>query len=177
MYGLVVLSGTWLFRRVRIATGTMDSEIRTLVTFESTAFNMAEPKDYFINPCCFGDDVAKWLIGELRKQGWETDEEPGQEDFGWYLNFAVAGTGHTFVIGHRPTGENEAGTWIGWLERSRGFIGSLLGGRKRGIQPSAAEAIHRIVSSSPLIRDVRWHFQSDFDKGHEERGASSPQTP
>ena len=134
--------------------GAMDSEIRTVVTFESTAFNMAEPKAYFINPCCFGDDVAKWLIGELRKQGVEADEKPDQEDFGWYLNFEVTGAGHTFVIGHRPAGESEAGTWIGWLERSRGFIGSLLGRRKRGIQPSAAEAIHRILSSSPLIRDA-----------------------
>jgi len=155
----------------------MNPNIRTVVTFESTAFNMADPKEYFINPCCFGDDVAKWVIGELRKQGLETDEKPGQEDSGWYLHFEVAGSGHCFVIGHRPTGETEAGTWIGWLERSRGFIGSVLGGRKRRIQPPAAEAIHKILSSSPLIRDVRWHFQCDFDKGYDERGASSPQTP
>jgi hypothetical protein len=151
----------------------METENRSVVTFESTAFNMAEPKDYFINPCCFGDDVAKWLIGELQKQGVETDKKPGQEDFGWYLNFRVKGTEHTFVIGHRPNGDSEAGTWIGWLERSRGFIGSLLGGRKRGIQSSAVEAIHGILSSSPLIRDVRWHYQRDFDKGNHERGASS----
>jgi hypothetical protein len=152
----------------------MNPEIRTVVTFESTAFNMAEQKEYFINPCCFGDDVAKWLISELRKQGVGTDEKPGQEDFGWYLNFEVTGTGHAFVIGHRPGGKSEAGTWIGWLERNRGFVGSLFGGRKRGIEPAAADAIHGILSSSPLIRGVRWHFQHDFDKGHEERGASSP---
>ena len=103
-------------------------------------------------------------------------EQPGQEDFGWYLNFEVAGSGHYFVIGHRPTDESEAGTWIGWLERSRGLIGSVLGGRKRGIQPLAAEAIHKILSSSPLVRDVRWHFERDFDNGNE-RGAASPQTP
>lgn len=157
--------------------GTMDSEIRTVVTFESTAFNMAEPKDYFTNPCCYGDDVAKWLIDELRKQGLVAEEKPGQEDFGWYLNFQVTGAVHTFVIGHRPSSETEIGTWIGWLERSRGLISSLFGGRKRGIQTSAAEAVHRILSSSPLIRDVRWHFQRDFDKGYEERGAPSPQTP
>jgi hypothetical protein len=155
----------------------MDSEIRTVVTFESTAFNLAEPKDYFINPCCFGDDVAKWLIGELRKQGLETDEKPGQEDFGWYLYFKATGIDHTFVVGHRPSGETEAGTWIGWLERSRGLIGSLFGGRKRGIHISAAEAVHGILSSSPLIRDVRWHFQRDFDKGYQQGGTSSPQTP
>jgi len=119
----------------------MESEIRAVVTFESKAFNMTNPKDYFINPCCFGDDVAQWIIGELRKQGMGTDERPGQEDFGWYLNFEAEGIGHTFVIGHRPNGETEEGTWIGWLERKRGLIGSILGSRRRGIQSSAAQAI------------------------------------
>jgi hypothetical protein len=147
----------------------MKSKLRTVVTFESEAFNMAEPKDYFINPGCFGDDVAKWLIDGLRRQGLVTEDEPGQEDFGWYLNFETAGVTHTFVIGHRPTGEGEAGTWFGLLERNRGFFGSLFGGRKRGVQSSAAEAIHKVLSKSQLVRDVRWHFKLDF-----ERGASSP---
>jgi len=154
----------------------MQSPLRTVVTFESAAFNMTEPKDYFINPCCFGDDVAEWLINELRKLGMKADEKPGQEDFGWYLDFEVAGIGHTFVVGCRPATETEAGTWIGWLERKHGFVGSLLGGRKRGIQPSAAEAIHRILIGSPQIRDVRWHYSQDFDKGDEDRGAPSPQS-
>ena len=154
----------------------MESGIRTVVTFESTAFNMTKPKDYFINPCCFGDDVAEWLIRELRKQGMETDDKPGQEDFGWYLNFKAAGIGHTFVIGHRPNGETETGTWNGWLERKRGLVGSILGGRRRGIQAAAAHAIHQILIGSLLIRDVRWHFQRDFDSGTE-RGALSPVEP
>jgi hypothetical protein len=154
----------------------VESEIRTVVTFESTAFNMATPRDYFINPCCFGDDVAVWLIRELRKQGMGTDEKPGQEDFGWYLNFEAAGVGHTFVIGHRPNGETEAGTWIGWLERRRGLSGSVLGGRKRGIHASAAQAIHHILTGSSVVRDVRWHFRRDFASGVE-RGALSPRTP
>ncbi len=153
----------------------MSAEIRTIVTFKSTAFNMTEPRDYFINPCCFGDDVAKWLIGELRNRGVQTDDNPGQEDFGWYLNFQVVGTSNTFVIGHRPGDEHDEGTWIGWPERSRGLIGSLLGARKRGIHSSAAETVHTILSSSPQIRDVRWHFQRDFDKG-QESGASTPST-
>jgi hypothetical protein len=154
----------------------MESQIRTVVTFESAAFNMTQPKPYFVNPCCFGDDVAEWLIRELRKQGIRTDEKPGQEDFGWYLNFDAAGVGHTFVIGHRPTSETEEGTWVGWLERKRGLIGSILVGRGSGIQASAAQAIHQILSGSPAIRDVRWHFQRDFDRGVE-RGALSPLTP
>jgi hypothetical protein len=95
----------------------------------------------------------------------ETDDEPGQEDFGWHLNFETACVAHTFVIGHRPTGGAEAGTWFGVIERNRGFF------RKRGIQRSAVEAIHGILSTSPLIQDVRWHFKLDFGKG-----TSSPQT-
>ena len=154
----------------------MESEIRTVVTFESTAFNMTEPKDYFINPCCFGDDVAEWLILELRKRGMRTDEKPGQEDFGWFLNFEAAGVGHTFVIGHRPTGESEVGTWIGWLERKRRLIGSIVGGRRRGIQASAAQAIHQILTGSSVVGNVQWHFQRDFDR-RIERGALSPLAP
>jgi hypothetical protein len=152
----------------------MNSEPRTVVTFESSAFNMSEPRAYFINPCCFGDDVVKWLIAELRKQGVDADETPGQEDFGWYLSFKVNDIGHSFVLGHRPTGDTEAGTWIGRIERNRGFIGSVSGGRDRGILPLAVEAIHRILSSSPLISDLRWHLKRDFDTGDEERGTSLP---
>jgi len=153
----------------------MESDIRTVVTFESTTFNMTEPMDNFINPGCFGDDVADWIIRELRKLGMETDEKPGQEDFGWYFNFDTAGVGHTFVIGHRPHGETEVGIWIGWLERKHGLIGSILCGRRRGIQAAAAQAIHKVLTGSSVARNVRWHFQRDFECGVE-RGALSPFT-
>ena len=103
------------------------------MTFESTAFNMAEPKEYFINPCCFGDDLAKWLIDELRKKGSETDDEPGQEDFGWYLNFETAGIAHCFVIGHRPTGES-VGHGLALSSEIVVFLVHYWR-RKRGIQP------------------------------------------
>lgn len=61
---------------------------KTEVYFLSSAFNCTQPKDYFINDCCFGDDVARWLIQQLRTQGVQT-AEPGQEDFGWYFTFYV----------------------------------------------------------------------------------------
>jgi hypothetical protein len=151
----------------------MSEEIRTIVTFKSTAFNMTEPRDYFINPCCYGDDVAKWLMIELRKRGIQSDEKPGQEDFGWYLNFHVPRTDYTLVIGHRAGEGHDEGTWIIWLERRRGLMRSLLGSRKRGIQLPAVDAIHSILSSSPQIRDIRWHFQRGFEK-EKDGGASTP---
>jgi hypothetical protein len=148
--------------------------MRTLVTFKSSAFNTSEPKDYFINDGCFGDDIAKWLIRELQKLGFQPIDEPGQEDFCWYFTFRVGNTEHAFLIGFRPGDANTDGIWIGWLERKRSFIGSVLGGRKRGTHPAAAHAIHVILSASPQIQDVRWHVQATFERDHEESGSPEP---
>jgi len=153
----------------------MESTVKTVVTFESSAFNMSEPREYFINPCCFGDDVARWLTEQLRSKGYQVAQAPGQEDFGWYFGFRVSGIDYCLVIGHRPGDNNEEGLWIGWLERT-GFVVSLMGARKRGIKPDAARAIHEILSGSPQIQNVRWHFQRDFDDGHEDMGTPDPST-
>lgn len=152
----------------------MPATIKTVVTFESAAFNTSAHKDYFINQGCFGDDVAIWLIEELRRRKFETAAKPRQEDFGWYLTFLMSGTEHCLVIGYLPGGDTEGGVWIGWLERSRGFFTSILGGRQRGIQREAAQTIHDILSDAPQIRNVRWHFKDDFDNVLEELGTRRP---
>ena len=148
--------------------------MRTLVTFKSSAFNTSAPKDCFINPGCFGEDAAKWMMQELQERGFPPVGEPSQEDFGWYFTFRVGNTEHDFVIGFRPGEASSEGDWVGWLERKRGFIGSLVGGRKRGVHPAAAHALHAVLSASPQIRDVRWHVQPDFDRGREELGSHEP---
>ena len=152
----------------------MEPPVRTVAVFRSTKFNSSEPRDYFINECCFGDDVAKWLIDQLRTHGLSTDEKPGQEDFGWYFNFTVDGIRHTFVIGHRPGKTNEAGEWIGWLERNRGLFGAIVGARNHGIQPAATLTIHKALASSSEIHNLRWHFPKDFQAGREELGTPEP---
>lgn len=145
----------------------MDAGIKTVVTFRSSAFNISEPRDYFINPGCFGDDVARWLMEELRSKGHEATSDAKQEDFGWYFTFLASGVEHCFVIGHRPGGANQEGLWIGWLERSRGFLPSLVGARKTGILPVSIELIEGILSGSSQIKDMRWHFARDV---HASRG-------
>ena len=152
----------------------MSMQIKTLVTFESSAFNASEAKDYFVNPECFGDDLARWLIAQLRARGVETDLEPGQEDFGWYFNLVVPEGAHCFVIGYRPGDGKEEGNWIGWLERKRGLAGSLLGLRNRGSSRAAVEAIHGVLANAIEIRNVRWHVKKDFDQGREELGSERP---
>ena len=43
--------------------------MRKEATFRTSAFNTSEARDYFINDGCFGDDLAKWMIGRLREAG------------------------------------------------------------------------------------------------------------
>lgn len=148
--------------------------MRTLVTFSSAAFNTAEQKSYFINPNCFGDDLARWLIAQFREAGVETDDEPRQEDFGWYFNFQIEGRTHSGVIGVRASQDDEPACWAVWLERARGLLGSIMGGRRRGVSPSAVALMHRVLSHAAEIVDIRWHDQRDFDRGREDMASSAP---
>lgn len=145
--------------------------IRRNVIFQSTAFNTTESKEHFINEVCFGDDLARWLIEQLRARGVQTEPEPSQEDFGWYLTFRVGDADHDFVLAYRP-GENDQPDWMGTVERSASLVGSILGGRKRGIKAEALALLHAILASSPQIRDVRWFADKDYEK--EENAQATP---
>ena len=149
--------------------------VRRNVIFQSTAFNTSEPKDYFINDCCYGDDLARWLMEQLRACEIHTDSEPGQEDFGWYFTFHVAESDYDFIISYRPAEEGQTGDWMCSIERETGFVGWICHwSRKRGIQPDAPKAIHSILSSSPKISNVRWFTDEDFER--EENGNTTATT-
>jgi hypothetical protein len=126
--------------------------VRTEARFRSSAFNTTQVRDYFINDCCFGDDLAKWMMARLRAAGVDTAPEPGQEDFGWYFDFTTPAGRHCCILGY----QDEEGVWHLWLERDRGLIGSLFGRRSQGIDDSAMRAINSILVSAPEIRDLEW---------------------
>jgi hypothetical protein len=152
----------------------MSSNIRTVVTFESPAFNTTEQREYFINECCYGDDLAHALMEQLQSRGYQADSEPGQEDFGWYFGFRAGDMDYNFVIGHRPADVNDPPVWIGWVERKVGLIGTIFGGRNRGIQPAALSAIHAAISGLTQVQNIRWHSKEDFDAGREKLGSTTP---
>lgn len=148
-------------------------KLRTMVKFQSTKFNSTVSKDYFINDGCFGDDVAIWIMQELKQKGIETDSQPAQEDFGWYFNYKMGGQEYRFVIGFQPADEGVPSSWMGWVEKKAGMLSSMFGGRSKGIQPEAVQAIHTVLSSSTDIQDIRWHFTSGFDDS-EDSGTPTP---
>jgi hypothetical protein len=144
--------------------------MKTVATFRSSKFNTTETKDYFINPECFGDDLARWLISRLRSTGTSTADGPGQEDFGWYFDFVAPEGPHTCVIGFRA----DDSTWVIWTERRRGLIASIFGARNRDISNEGVKLLHRALSDTLEITDLRWHERKDFDAGREDRSSAEP---
>ncbi len=141
----------------------MSAKDRTEVHFRSDVFNRTEPRDYFINDCCFGDDVCLWLIKQLRACGLRTADAPGQEDFGWYFRFHVGEVEHSFVLG-LSEGDTPGDTfWRGWLERPAGSFASILGRNERGVHQAACDAIHDVLTSCDRIHHISWHIPDDLD--------------
>ena len=148
-----------------------EAEPATEVRFRSTAFNTTTPREYFINDCCFGDDLCRWLIARLRAKGIATADEPDQEDFGWFFTFTVGGVEHCLVAGFCPENPETGDYWTCWVERQRGLIGSVLFGRKKGVLPEAVAAIADILGESADISDVAWQPATPDHRG---RGQSPP---
>jgi len=147
---------------------------RTVVVFESGAFNTSEPRPYFINPNCYGDDVARWLAAALPRGAVEVVGEPEQEDFGWYLDLSVDALKHFFVLGYRPGDAEHEGVWIGEIERPRGLIRFLFGRRDVGVDTRVVSAIHEVLSTSSDVHNVVWHYAADFKAGRESNPSSTP---
>ena len=124
------------------------------VAFRSQAFNTTVERDYFINPCCFGDDVARWLISALRAKGHATDEQPVQEDFGWFLTSEFHGVRHRIIIVYIVDSNPNHGEWFCWVERAARLAGAILP-RHKQVFPESIETLHEILISSPFISNVR----------------------
>lgn len=139
------------------------ASLRTVVTFQSSAFNTTVIRPYFMTATSFGDDLAQHLAYALTARGYPASD-PAQEDFGWYFRFQVRGKSHMFVLGRRPVEED----WLGSIER----IPFLFFSRK--IDPQAPAAIHGVLADESIFRNVRWHLAEEFDAGKEERGAFHP---
>lgn len=150
--------------------------------FQSTLFNKTEERDYFINPDCFGDDVCCFLISRLKDAGVNCEDEPRQEDWGWYFNFRIDDVQYAFNCGLRrnwgaPPGIEEESwdeAWICFVERrGKGFL-SLFGGGDKTVALEAVQQIHNALASTDAISSIRWHEQKEFDKNNEEAGTATP---
>jgi len=124
--------------------------------FETSRFNLSEVRAHFINPCCFGEDLAAWLRAKLVEQGAQVDE-PGQEDWGWYLGAQYEGRTYFIGVGGNAdeSGEDRnRGEWRITIEPHRSAWERLTG-RGREAPDAMLALVRRIVEAEPDFANVR----------------------
>jgi hypothetical protein len=72
--------------------------IEHALTLHTDLFEATTPGPNFINPRCFGEDFALWLVERLKTRSIEPSD-PIQEDWGWALIVLYQGSRFTLSIG------------------------------------------------------------------------------
>jgi hypothetical protein len=147
--------------------------LRTHVTFRTSRFNQTEVRPYFINPGCFGDDCAAWLVNGLRQRGWNDMSEPWQEDWGWQTSTARGGRKYLISIGSM---EEDPPEWLVHVQEDTGFLARLGGNAGPGALGELLTAIHQVLVAGPEVEQVRWHFEDVF-MGGSSAGDGEPTSP
>lgn len=125
--------------------------------FETNRFNLSEVKEHFINPCCFGEDLATWLRGKLLERGIEVTE-PGQEDWGWYVEAKNEGSWYFVGIGGNADesgGVKNQGEWRIMVEKHRSVWEKVTGTNEASEAGELMTVIRNILEMEPDFKDVR----------------------
>jgi hypothetical protein len=127
------------------------------VMFTTSRFNLSDVKEHFINPCCFGEDVAAWIRQPLETKGWTLDE-PGQEDWGWYAEAKSGDQSYVLNIGGNSSEDSSQpniGEWRIAVEKKQSFKEKLTGKGKMEKDDPLLTAVLDICRSQPDFSDVR----------------------
>jgi hypothetical protein len=125
--------------------------------FKTDRFNLSKIKETFINPCCFGEDLARWLHEALREKKSEVSE-PYQEDWGWELPAKNQGNGYYLCMSGNADGEganSNAGEWRIIIEKKRSLGQRLTGKGKIESSDGMLASVREILEAEPAIREVR----------------------
>ena len=125
--------------------------------FETGRFNLSEVRPHFINPCCFGEDLAAWLRVRLAERGIDADE-PGQEDWGWYLGASHGKRVYFVGVGGNAAERADDPNWGEWrlmVEKRRSLWERLAGREQMTADDELLRTLRSILEAEPDIRDVR----------------------
>jgi hypothetical protein len=141
---------------------------RTCVTFQSSRFNSTEPRDYYVNPDCFGDDVCRLFSEELRNHQIKS-EDPIPEDWGWRLY--VKSADGKFSLN---TNYHVDGFWLLFVKAHNDGLLNLFRKQERGVPLELTRMVNSILMASGAT-DVAWHIEQEFDRGIYEHGVGQPE--
>ena len=112
--------------------------------------------EHFINPCCFGEDLAAWLRIKLVDKNIEVFE-PYQEDWGWELPAKHGSDSYYLCMSGNSDGSStneDEGEWRIIVEKRRSIWQRLRGDGKIAADDRMARIIEEFLSGEPAVRGV-----------------------
>lgn len=128
------------------------------LSFETNRFNLSEVKEHFINPCCFGEDLAAWLRGKLLERGAKVTD-PGQEDWGWYIEAGCKGQSYFIGIGGNAdevSQDKNQGEWRIMVEKHRSLWEKLTRTNDLSKDDEMLTMIWEILQTEPDFKNVHY---------------------
>ena len=124
------------------------------ISFFTNLFESAQVEPHFINERCFGEDLAKWLIGEMRESGFSF-AAPYQEDWGWEFAAEKGGERYFVQVGIADNSiGRENAEWIVAIESGRRWF--EFGAKKAEGAIELCREIDRILDGEPQIAKSEW---------------------
>jgi hypothetical protein len=134
---------------------------RPLITVETDLFEHREVKAHFVNPCCFGEDFAAWLIAEISQTNLDFQlSEPIQEDYGW--GFWARQREHKFWVAISYVGDGPQESPAQWVisvvpDPGLNLFKRLLHRNKEEALTPLRQSLRKAVTSKPGIRVLATH--------------------
>jgi hypothetical protein len=125
------------------------------ILFKTSRFNLSKVGEHFINPCCFGEDLAAWLGTKLSDRNIQV-RPPYQEDWGWELPVKHGIKSYYLCMnGNSDNGANkDEGEWRIIVEKRRSIWQRVSGTGKIAATDAMGRLIEDILSSEPTIRNT-----------------------
>jgi hypothetical protein len=124
------------------------------ILFRTRIFNLSKVGEHFINPCCFGEDLAAWLRSRLANKNVEAGT-PYQEDWGWEMPVTMEGASYYLgVSGNADEPGSDEGEWRIIVSKRRSIWERLAGKETITAEDPLLKLIEQILSGEPAITNV-----------------------
>src|ERR1700690_563840 len=121
------------------------------IVFKSDRFNLSKVRARFINPCCFGEDLAAWLRQKLIERQVEA-RESYQEDWGGELPAGINGQSYYLCMSGNAEESNakpDEGEWGIIVEKKRSIFQRVTGKGKITSDDGMLGLVSKILDGEP----------------------------
>ena len=126
------------------------------ILFKANRFNLSKVGEDFINPCCFGEDLANWLRLRLGEKNIEA-AQPYQEDWGWELPVAYGRDSYFLGMSGNadaPGTASDLGEWRIIVDKRRSIWQRLASKGQIAADDTLVAEIESILSNQPGITNL-----------------------